>query len=151
MYDPYGHPHQWNDRQRTHWIDILQNAKRRAGYTGTAQVKENWSGFTAKAATATNSDQRRSLETMRERIRANRAEIDAHQQAQLRAQGAGSADRTSVNQVNEARRQAQAERTQQIREQRAARAEARSERQESARQTSIEHRESRRGRRSGDE
>jgi hypothetical protein len=145
VYDPYGHPHQWTDRQRTHWIDILENAKRRAGVTGEAQVKDNWTGFTAKAATARTAEQRRSLDSIRERIRANRAEIDAHQQVQVQARGTASADRASVNQVNEARRQARAERMQQAREQRAAQAEARSESRGSVREAISEHRRARRG------
>jgi len=133
VYDRYGCAHHWDRKQESHWGDILRNAKHRSGVTGTAEAKENWSGFAAKAATATNADQQRSLETIRERIRANQAEIQTARQAnaEVNARGNATADRPSLERIQEVRRQAIAERQQAHSEARAARVERQQQRQDS--------------------
>nr|WP_283938485.1 hypothetical protein [Sphingomonas alba] len=136
VYDRYGCAHHWDRKQESHWGDILRDAKRRSGVTGTAETKENWSGFSAKAATATNADQQRSLATIRERIRANQVEMQAARQAnaevnaRANAGGSATADRGSLDRIQQARRQAIAERQQSIAQRQQAQGEARAARVE---------------------
>jgi hypothetical protein len=138
VYDPYGYPHYWTSKQQSHWADILENARNKAGAASTAKVTENWSGFSAKAATPTTAEQQRSLNTIRERIRANQVELQAQQRANVSARA--SADRASIERIREARSQARIERQQ-----------AQGEQREIRMQDIMERRATHRARKSGDD
>ena len=116
IYDGGGRPYPITEKQSTYWRDMLRRHRER---NGTAQVTENWSGFTKQGAAAA-----------------------------ATGGTTATVDRDSRRQIMQARRAAQIERQQQLRSERqdvsSARAQARSERIESVRQQRIEQREERR-------
>jgi hypothetical protein len=125
VYDPIGNPHPITDNQRSYWAGILEKVRQARGLDTTTALKQDFSGFRAKAkAGATISG----------------VDLAAHER--------------SARQLNETRRQARIERQQVQSERQQVRSErqqARSERQESMRQATIERREARRATKSTDE
>ena len=133
LYDPWGYRHPITERQSDYWRNLLKKFR---DARGNAELKENFSGFEAQARAPVTADQQRSLESIRQRVAAQRAQdiapprgIDQRQMQVVRQQ-----------QLRSERQRAQAERQQ-----------ARSERQEAVRQQAIERRQSRGTRKSTDD
>lgn len=133
-YDPWGYRHPITKRQSDYWSNLLKKFRDARG--ANAELKENFSGFEAQAKAPVTADQRRSLESIRQRVAAQRAQDIAPprgmEQRQMR-----------VERQRELRSQRQ--------QVRAERAQARSERRESIRQQVIERRQSRGTRRPSDD
>lgn len=137
MYDGWGHHYPITKKHSDYWSNMLERARKNDTNFAKAQVQENWSGFTAGAKAPTTTEQRRSLDTIRQRISAQaKAERSVAQprsieQRQLRVE--------RQRQQTSERQQVRAERQQQVR----------SEGGQSIRQIMIERRQSRG--KSGDE
>ncbi len=127
VYDPWGHRHPITKKQNAYWSNVLKKVRAERG--ANVALAENFSGFEAQAKAPATVEQRRSLESIRQRVAAQRAQDAA---AQPR----------SIDQ-----RQPRTERQQQLRVERqraqAERQQARSERRETIRQRVIERRQSR--------
>ncbi len=125
IYDPWGHRHPITKRQSDYWSNVLKKFREARG---TTELKENFSGFEAQARAPATAEQRRSLESIRQRVAAQRAQDIAPppglEQRQMRVE--------RQQQVRSERQRVQAERQQ-----------ARSERREMIRQEVIERRQSR--------
>lgn len=133
LYDPWGHRHPITKRQSDYWRNMLEKFREARG---NVELKENFSGFEAQARAPATAEQRRSLETIRQRVTAQRAQdiapprgISQRQMQVVRQQ-----------QMRSERQRVQAERQQ-----------VRSERQEAIRQQVIERRQSRGTRKSTDD
>ena len=125
LYDPWGRRYPITKRHSDYWSNVLKKFREARG---TTELKENFSGFEAQAKTPATAEQRRSLESIRQRVAAQRGQDIAPprglEQRQMRVE--------RQQQVRSERQRVQAERQQ-----------ARSERRESIRQQVIERRQSR--------
>jgi len=131
VYDPYGRQYPITQRQSHYWRNMLDKFRAARGEQATTTaVTQNFSGFRAKAKTGAS-------------IRG----VDLNAQAQAQ----GQADQRSLRQISEVRRQAVAERQQELRTQREQVQQVRSERQEAFRQQVLERREQRRARTKSDD
>ena len=133
LYDPWGHRHPITKRQSDYWRNMLEKFREARG---NVELKENFSGFEAQARAPATAEQQRSLETIRQRVAAQRAQdiapprgISQRQMQVVRQQ-----------QMRSERQRVQTERQQ-----------VRSERQEAIRQQVIERRQSRGTRKSTDD
>lgn len=125
LYDPWGRRYPITKRHSDYWSNVLKKFREARG---TTELKENFSGFEAQARAPATAEQRRSLESIRQRVAAQRGQDIAPprglEQRQMRVE--------RQQQVRSERQRVQAERQQ-----------ARSERRESIRQQVIERRQSR--------
>lgn len=140
LYDPWGHRHPMTKRHSDYWRNVLKKIRDARG--DNVALKENFSGFEAQAKAPATADQRRSLESIRQRVAAQRAQDIAPphglEQRQMRVER--QQQRSQMQQQQQQQHQARAERQQ-----------ARAERQESLRQQVLERRQSRGTRKPTDE
>jgi hypothetical protein len=90
IYDRYGHHHPITERQSDYWRNKLAKFREARGAQATAEVKENWSGFSKQGKVS----------------------------APVAASGSAQADQRSLRQISEARRQAAQTERQQARSER---------------------------------
>ena len=133
LYDPWGHRHPITKRQSDYWRNMLEKFREARG---NVELKENFSGFEAQARAPATAEQQRSLETIRQRVAAQRAQDIAPPRGISQRQ---------MQVVRQQQMRSERQRVQTEREQ------VRSERQEAIRQQVIERRQSRGTRKSTDD
>ena len=114
VYDPYGNPRPITEKQKSYWGSLLEKARAARGTQATSEIRENWSGFSQQAATASTAEQQKSLNTIRRRFEAQRKAEAGQAQIERRQVRAQQRQQQLVErqQVRAERQQVRAERQQ---------------------------------------